>query len=120
MKTPKEKLATILSEQGWRLEEIQDDNLEWWVDEIWEMRSIWSPEGIPAYISFLVDPQHEGSRAKGQSVWGAGCTGQYPASVEEAQSNGNVSLIEISKNKAGEFMQNIESLRSGAVNDIGL
>ena len=120
MKTPKEKLASSLEKLGWKLEQLHIDDLEWWADEIWEMRSVWSPEGVPAYISFLVDPQHEGLRKKGQAVWGVGNSSEYPVTLQQAQSNGVISLNEISKNRESNFMQTIESLRSGAINDIGL
>ncbi|MBV0934738.1 hypothetical protein [Marinobacterium weihaiense] len=120
MKTPKEKLADDLGANGWYLEVEIVEDLDWWADEIWEMRSTWSPEGVPAYITFLVDPQHQGARKKGQAVWGVGNSPKLPATLEEAQCNGVVSLNDIFKNKAEEFMHSFETLRSGAINDIGL
>ncbi|WP_299773308.1 hypothetical protein [uncultured Pseudoteredinibacter sp.] len=120
MKTPREKLESCIVENGWRIENVQYDGLDWWVDEIWELRSIWSPEGVSAYLSLLVDPLHEGARRKGQGVWAVGCSGESPASLEKACSNGTVTLNEISKGNAIEVIDNIESLRSGAINDIGL
>jgi hypothetical protein len=120
MKNSIEKLESYLEKNGWQIEGIENDDLEWWADEIWEMRSIWSPEGVPVYITFLVDPQHEGNRNKGQSVWGIGNSSNYPISRVEAESNGTVSMNDIFKNNVNDFFQRIESLRSGAINDIGL
>ncbi|MEM6582922.1 MAG: hypothetical protein AAF699_16700 [Pseudomonadota bacterium] len=119
MKTPKEKLIVSLENRGWRLENIYIADLEWWADEIWEMRSVWSPEGVPAYITFLVDPQYEEIRRKGQAVWGVGSSGKYPASLAQAQSNGVISLNEISKNRERQFIENVDSFRSGAIDDMG-
>lgn len=120
MKTPLEKLANSLEEFGWKIERENVVDLEWWADEIWEIKSIWSPEGVTAFITFLVDPQHEGIRNKRQAVWGVSSSPTYPNTLEEARANGVVSLNDISKLKHNDFLQKIEVLRSGAINDIGL
>ena len=121
MKTPKERLSDCLEAKGWEIERIHEQDLEWWADEIWELKSRWSPEGVPAFVTFLVDPQCDNKdRKKGQEVWGVGNSGKYPISRMEAEENGALSLNAFAKNDSEEFLGMLELLRSGAINDIGL
>jgi hypothetical protein len=68
MQTQRTVLLTVLPEHGWRVARTEE-NLEWWADEMWLLESTWSPVGSRAYITFLVDPQFDGSRRKGEAVW---------------------------------------------------
>ena len=97
MKTPAQKLADRLEAEGWDVHAIHTRDLEWWADEVWELRSRWAPRGAAAYITFLVDPQHEGPRNQGQSVWGVGCSAAFPASRHDAEAGGTVSMRALSK-----------------------
>ena len=86
-----EALASSLERSGWERTLLHAEDLEWWADEIWEVRSRWSPFGTVAFVTLLVDPQWEGPRRKGQGVWGVGCSTAFPASRIEAQSGGTLS-----------------------------
>jgi hypothetical protein len=119
MKTPKQKLADHLEVSGWNLEKIHEADLEWWADEIWELKSRWSPEGVSSFITFLVDPQHEGVRRKGQAVWAAGSCAKFPKSRFEAEENGTASLNAISRNKVEEFLDKVCETRSVSKSEIG-
>ena len=112
MKTPKEKLADHLEVSGWNLEKIHEADLEWWADEIWELKSRWSPEGVSSFITFLVDPQHAGLRRKGQAVWAAGSCAHFPTSRFEAEANGAMSLNAIAKAGIEEFLEKVSETRS--------
>ncbi len=68
MQTQRAELLSQLSENGWRIASIEQ-NLEWWADEMWLIESTWSPVGSNAYVTFLVDPQFDGVRRKGEEVW---------------------------------------------------
>lgn len=68
MQAQRTELLTLLLEQGWRVARIEED-LDWWADEMWQLESVWSPVGSRAYVTFLVDPQFEGARKKGDAVW---------------------------------------------------
>ncbi|HJX93427.1 MAG TPA: hypothetical protein VJ372_23235, partial [Pyrinomonadaceae bacterium] len=68
MQAQRTELLTLLSEHGWSAAKIEED-LEWWADEMWQLESVWSPVGSLAYVTFLVDPQFEGNREKGEAVW---------------------------------------------------
>ena len=86
MKSPKQKLEDWLPTYGWEIDEVEENDLEWWADEIWKLRSVWSSSEARAYITFLVDPQWEGHRKKGQGVWGMGGCISYPRDRLEAES----------------------------------
>ncbi len=51
-----DRLFARLSQDGWTIS-IHDEGLEWWVHEVWALKSIWSPRGFLLYLTFLVDPQ---------------------------------------------------------------
>ena len=113
MKTPQQKLRDYLEVDGWDIASARETDLEWWADEIWELRSRWSPEGAKAFVTFLVDPQHEGLRKKGQNVWGVGASAGLPASRAEAE-RGCISLISISKKRGIEsLLERLDQLRAG-------
>lgn len=68
MQAQREQLLNQLSRNGWSVAKFEE-NLEWWADEMWLIESDWSPVGSRAYITFLVDPQFEGNKRKGEQVW---------------------------------------------------
>lgn len=54
---------------------------EWWADEIWRLRSTWSPVGATAFVTFLVDPQNDDhDRQKGVDVWAVAASCRRPLS----------------------------------------
>jgi len=105
-------MSDFLEVDGWQVEQIFEEGLEWWADEIWEIKSTWSPHGSSAYLTFLVDPQHEGNRKKGQSVWGIGASKVFPRSREEAEGVGIVTLNSKFKENIMEFSLELETLRT--------
>jgi hypothetical protein len=111
MKTPKQKLLDHLECYGWDAEEIDDEELEWWADEIWILKSHWSPNNLVAYVTALVDPQHDGLRKKGQAVWAYGLSEEYPKDQWQAQIKGTLSLGKSFKNEVEGFVDKIIALR---------
>jgi len=85
-----ETLTSSLERSGWERAQVHADTLEWWADEIWEVKSRWSPSGAVAFVTLLVDPQWEGPRRKGQGVWGVGWSAAFPTSRIEAESGGTL------------------------------
>jgi hypothetical protein len=53
MKTMNAKLADYLEVDGWDLVCKHTHDLEWWADEIWQLKSRWSPVGAEALVTFL-------------------------------------------------------------------
>lgn len=112
MKTPVQRLTDGLEMNGWDVEAIHTRDLEWWADEIWELKSHWTPQGATACITFLVDPQHEGLRNKGQAVWGVGCSHGFPVSKREAEAGGTISLNALSRQGVAAFLEQVDRCRS--------
>lgn len=113
MKTPQQKLSDYFELEGWGIEKVIIDDLDWWADEIWVLKSIWSPEDVFVYITFLVDPMFEGNRKKGEAVWGIGCGKELPTSRNAAESSGVISLKSGLKNKIEieEFLDKLGNIR---------
>ena len=55
MTTQQQGLLDALTEAGWELAASEQLH-EWWADDVWRMRSVWSPQGREFYLTFLVDP----------------------------------------------------------------
>lgn len=82
MKTQRAELLNQLSSHGWKVVETEDSS-DWWADEFWLLESIWSPVGVHAWVTFLVDPSFDGQRRKGEAVWAVGASATKPASRME-------------------------------------
>lgn len=50
------KLKELFDKYGWELIDSQSPNV-WWIEEIWLIKSIWSPTGCKVFLSFVVDGQ---------------------------------------------------------------
>ena len=82
MVTQQRELEARLEREGWRLiaKEPGDD---WWADEIWTIASTWHPQGIQLWLTFLVDPQHDGPRRRGEHVWAIRLSSTRPQDVDD-------------------------------------
>lgn len=68
MLTQRDRLLAKLARSGWQVAQVLTQDLERWADEIVILESEWSPKGKSAHLTFLVDPQWDHHRAKGQAV----------------------------------------------------
>jgi hypothetical protein len=51
-------IGKTLCSHGWAVAEVEQPfENEWWAAEIWRIESKWAPQGVHAYLTFLVDPQ---------------------------------------------------------------
>jgi hypothetical protein len=58
-------IRDALSRHGWSVTDVEQPfEDEWWSAEIWRIESEWSPQGVRAYLTFLVDPM-----GSGDDVW---------------------------------------------------
>jgi hypothetical protein len=83
MKTQQHQLEALLPTEGWVLFQREQPS-DWWLDQLWTLESSWSPVGLRAYLSFLVDPQASFDRPKGESVWAVAVTERRPARLPDA------------------------------------
>ena len=91
MTAQQQGLLDALASAGWEPEHTEQ-LLEWWADEVWVMRSLWSPQGSHFYITFLVDPQADRQRRRGESVWAAKASASLPQRWQQAEREFTFSL----------------------------
>ncbi len=110
MVTQQNGVREQLEKHGWEIVKITDINLEWWADEVWLLKSTWSPHGCLVFLTFVVDPQWDGPRKKGQGIWAV------TAALEEPQqwSDVTLSLGRGWEKQLPEFFTALSKLRSQA------
>ena len=93
MTTQQKRLCEALAEAGWELAATEEAH-EWWVAEVWLMRSLWSPQDAQFYLTFLVDPQadlHQ-NREQGGSVWAVKASATLPTQWQQSDGELTFSL----------------------------
>src|SRR5262245_43984201 len=68
MQAYKSQIRQCLMNHGWEIVEVLDVD-DWWVDEFWKIASRRNARGLEIVLTFLVDPQWDAPRKKGQGVW---------------------------------------------------
>ena len=111
MQAQRQELLNQLSEHGWRIAS-QEEELEWWADEMWCLQSVWSPVGAVAYVTFMVDPAVSGERKKGESVWAVVASSAKPLSRQRVEGEFTVSLGQGWKQQLPAFFKHLADLRS--------
>jgi hypothetical protein len=76
MITQRNRLLELMPRYGWEVINVEDHlrgwaGPDWFIDELWEVESAWTPTGLKVWITFLVNPQTPNliERKKGQGVW---------------------------------------------------
>lgn len=110
MRTQRTELFSRLPEHGWRVAGAEE-NLEWWADEMWLLESVWSPAGSRAYVTFLVDPQFDGPRTKGEAVWAVMASPARPTSRLRVEGEFTLSLGQGWKNRLPDLFEHLSALR---------
>ncbi len=111
MQAQRTELLNQLPEHGWRVAGAEE-NLEWWADEMWPLESVWSPVGSRVYVTFLVDPQFDGDRKKGEAVWAVMASPAKPMSRLQVEGEFTLSLGQGWKNRLPAFFDHLSALRS--------
>ena len=83
MKAQQDQVEALLPDEGWRLV-TREEASEWWLDELWILESSWSPVGVRAVLSFLVDPQAPIERRQGEHVWAVAVMTHRPSQQRDA------------------------------------
>jgi hypothetical protein len=110
MQAQRQELFNQVHEQGWRIVD-QEQQPDWWADELWQLESLWSPVGSLACVTFLVDPMSDASRLKGEHVWAVSGSRTKPASRREAEAEFTLSLGQGWKERLPEFLNHLAALR---------
>ncbi|MCM3869833.1 MAG: hypothetical protein ND895_03900 [Pyrinomonadaceae bacterium] len=111
MQAQRQELLIQLPEHGWRVAN-QEGELEWWVDEMWQLESLWSPVGSLTYVTFLVNPISDGARKKGEDVWAVMASPVKPMSRLEVEREFTLSLGPNWKKRLPDFFAHLAALRS--------
>jgi hypothetical protein len=113
MQSKKAELFEQISAQGWSFAEVEEWELGWWADEIWLLESTWSPVGVRAYLTFLVDPMIEDwqHRKKGESVWAAQISPSKPESRISPTGSFSISLNQGWRKELPAFLKHLSLLR---------
>jgi hypothetical protein len=62
------KLKELFDKYGWELVETQIPT-DWWIAEVWLIKSTWSPTDCYIFLSFQVDEQLEDKTKRKFNVW---------------------------------------------------
>jgi hypothetical protein len=100
-------LTDALAAQGWSLVEIEQPfEDEWWAAEIWQIESLWSPHGVRAYLTFLVDPQG------GQDdVW-AVCASRHRPNQQTITCEPKLRLLNVWQQELPNFIRALSQFRA--------
>ena len=107
-------LTELLESNGWVVETREESDLEWWADEMWMIRSTWRPTDYELFLTFLVDPMHDGHRSKGQAVWALGVTETIPRDRLSASESAMLQLKPKFERGLEQFIVDIGQLRDTA------
>src|SRR5215217_5062206 len=93
MTAQQQGLFDALTVAGWELAQVEELH-EWWADDVWLMRSVWSPQGSQFYLTFVVDPQTDlhRRREKGESVWAVKASATLPTRWQQSDGEFTFSL----------------------------
>ncbi len=110
MQTQAKILEEKITDSGWQIVH-KFEMPEWWADEIWQLESIWSPIGHSAWITFLVDPENDIARRKGQHVWAVGVSAQKPGDRVSTRFEDTMALNTGWRKDLGNFINKLNNLR---------
>ena len=63
----RDQILSRLAGLRWSLLAVETDG-DWWLDEEWKLRSEGESYGLELHVTFVVEPQWEGNRKKGQGI----------------------------------------------------
>ena len=74
-----------LEEHGWEVLTQQDFDA-WWADDVWVLRSVWSPRDCVVCLTFLIDPEADiHNRKRGERVWAVKASASLPTQWHQAE-----------------------------------
>lgn len=115
MTTQRDKLLELMPSHGWEVVNVEGELTAsgWFVDELWEVDSSWSPVGLKLWVSFVVDPLmpnlHE--RKKGQGVYAVKAARRKPTGWGIADDEIGLYLNGGWEDRLPEFFDRLSALR---------
>ncbi len=104
-----------LAQFGWEVV-AKEDLLVWWADEVWVLKSVWSPRETRLYLTFIVDPQSEVTRRKKvQDVWAVKASTTLPTQWQKAEGEMEFSLGRGWQDRLEAFLSGFSVFRDGRV-----
>lgn len=107
----KYQIEQELLNRDWEIAEI-GSNEEWWDDEHWKV-NLRFDSNISFFLCFIVDPQFEKPRTKGQGVIEILASTEFPNNWNDnSNSIGSISMTKRKFNlKLREFIESLESFK---------
>ena len=100
-----------LEKKNWEIALI-DESGEWWDDEHWKVQFKFD-QNIFFYLCFIVDPQFEGQRNKGQGIYEIKASTEFPKNWNDDSSE--IACISMTKRKfeikLNEFVGDVEKYK---------
>ena len=104
----KYQIEQELDKKNWEIVRI-DESREWWDDEHWKVQFKYD-QSIFFYVCFIVDPQFEGQRKKGQGIYEIKASTEFPDNWNDDSSK--IASISMTKRKfeikLKEFIEDLE------------
>lgn len=113
----KYQIEQELLKRDWEIVEI-GSNETWWDDEHWKVQYRFDP-GLVFYLCFIVEPQFDQPRKKGQGIHEIMASTEFPVNWNDLENIiGSISLTKRKFNvKLQEFLSNLDEFRrSGTAN----
>lgn len=118
MITQRNRIFELMPQCGWEVINVEDHLrsstvLDWFIDELWEVESVWTPKGLKVWITFLVDPQAPNltERKKGQGVWAVKASLRKPPDSRIGDAEIYLSLTAGWESRLPEFFSRLSDLR---------
>ena len=88
-------------------------NEDWWDDEHWKIHLRYNPD-LSFYLCFIVDPQFDQPRKKGQGIYEILASTKFPESWNDHESSiGSISMTKRKfELKLKEFMSNLDNFKN--------
>ncbi len=107
MEAQRNEMIESAEKNGWKATELDNYDFHKWSMETWLLESVWSPIGVTAYVSFLIDPQ---SDFQNPYAWAIEVSDEKPVYGKERNSF-EVSLKQW-KNERNDFLKFLSEIRS--------
>jgi hypothetical protein len=120
MITQRNRIFELLPRYGWEVKNVEDHlrnstGPDWFIDELGEVESVWSPKGLKVWVTFVVDPQISIERSKSECVWAVKAGLKRPTGWGIKDDEAGLTLNRGWENRLPEFFSRLSDLRKGGM-----